>query len=227
MPITGFKQWTCYIGSNCSANWVATSARGSLSTLSLARDKQKIVFCLNPITGNVSWIFGLICPWYCAQQFCCRMFILPESIFTIISTTYREHLDSLFLNVASGLRLWQNSWVPLTQKVYTVSSNTNYMGGSPGLVVMGGGSRSKGRGFESRHHILDGHFSHIFVVKICNVCLKRPKIIEKEARVGPLKNTNYLHPDFFPSHYIVQANIKKPAVDVIKLFLEEIYISPK
>ena len=32
------------------------------------------------------------------------------------------------------------------------------MGGSPGLVVMGGDSRSEGRGFESRYHILDGHF---------------------------------------------------------------------
>ena len=31
-------------------------------------------------------------------------------------------------------------------------------GGSPGLMVMGGDSCSKGRGFESRHHILDGHF---------------------------------------------------------------------
>ena len=39
-------------------------------------------------------------------------------------------------------------------------------GGSPGLMVMGGDSCSKGRGFESRHHILDGHFSHLFVVKI-------------------------------------------------------------
>ena len=41
-------------------------------------------------------------------------------------------------------------------------------GGSPGLVVMGGDSCSKGRGFESRRRILDGHniFSHIFVVKI-------------------------------------------------------------
>ena len=29
--------------------------------------------------------------------------------------------------------------------------------GSPGLVVMGGDSRSKGRGFESRRQILDGH----------------------------------------------------------------------
>ena len=40
------------------------------------------------------------------------------------------------------------------------------VGGSPGLMVMGGDSCSKGRGFESRHHILDGHFSHLFVVKI-------------------------------------------------------------
>ena len=39
-------------------------------------------------------------------------------------------------------------------------------GGSPGLVVMGGDSCSKGRGFESRYCILDGHFSRIFVVKI-------------------------------------------------------------
>ena len=42
------------------------------------------------------------------------------------------------------------------------------LGGSPGLVVMGVDSRSKGRGFESRRRILDGHdiFSHSFVVKI-------------------------------------------------------------
>ena len=53
------------------------------------------------------------------------------------------------------------------------------MGGSPGLVVMGGESCSEGRGFKSRYHILDGHFSHIFVVKNCNVCLKRPKINKK------------------------------------------------
>ena len=31
------------------------------------------------------------------------------------------------------------------------------LGGSPGLVVMGGDSRSKGRGFESQRRILDGH----------------------------------------------------------------------
>ena len=33
-------------------------------------------------------------------------------------------------------------------------------------MVMGDDSCLKGRGFESRHRILDGHFSHIFVVKL-------------------------------------------------------------
>ena len=38
--------------------------------------------------------------------------------------------------------------------------------GSPGVVVMGGDSCSKGHGFASQHHILDDIFSHLFVVKI-------------------------------------------------------------
>ena len=62
------------------------------------------------------------------------------------------------------------------------------MGGSPGLVVMGGDSHSEGRGFKSQYRILDGHFSHILVVKICDVCLKRPKINITEAGVGPFFN---------------------------------------
>ena len=43
-----------------------------------------------------------------------------------------------------------------------------YNGGSPGLVVMGGDSCSKGHGFISRCRILYGHniFSHIFVIRI-------------------------------------------------------------
>ena len=41
-----------------------------------------------------------------------------------------------------------------------------FKGGSPGLVVMGGDSCSEGCGFESQHRILNGHFPHIFVVKI-------------------------------------------------------------
>ena len=57
-------------------------------------------------------------------------------------------------------------------------------------MVMGRDSHSKGRGFESWHHILDGYFFTYYCFKNCNVCLKRPKINEKEAGVGPffLKN---------------------------------------
>ena len=36
------------------------------------------------------------------------------------------------------------------------------------------------------------HFSHWFVVKIVQVCLKRPNINEKEAGVGPFFKKNYL-----------------------------------
>ena len=52
-------------------------------------------------------------------------------------------------------------------------------------MVVGGGSCFEGHGFESRQCILDGHFHTIFC-KICNdVSLKRPKINDKEAAVGP------------------------------------------
>ena len=47
-----------------------------------------------------------------------------------------------------------------------LSTTTSYLGGSPGQVVMGGDSCSKGREFESQHCILNGHFSHLFVAKI-------------------------------------------------------------
>ena len=60
----------------------------------------------------------------------------------------------------------------------------SWSGTSPGLVVMGGDSCSKGREFEPLHCILDGHFSHLFVVKIV-MLFKKTKIKEKETGVGP------------------------------------------
>ena len=65
------------------------------------------------------------------------------------------------------------------------------LGGRPGLVVMGGDSCPEGHGSESQHHILDGHFSPIFLYKNCNVCLKKMKINEKEVRIGPFKKKFY------------------------------------
>ena len=55
---------------------------------------------------------------------------------------------------------------------------------SPGLVVIGGDSCYKGDGFESRHHILHGHFFTYICYKNCNdVCLKKTKINEKGAEM--------------------------------------------
>ena len=57
---------------------------------------------------------------------------------------------------------------------FNVKSNIK-LGGSPGLVVMGGDSHPKGRGFDSQYRILDGHFFTFIFCKNCNVCLKRRK----------------------------------------------------
>ena len=46
-------------------------------------------------------------------------------------------------------------------------------------MVMGRDSRSEGRGFESQHRILDGHFLHICCKNCNDVCLKTPKINKK------------------------------------------------
>ena len=75
---------------------------------------------------------------------------------------------------------------------------------SPGLVVMGGDSCSEGCGFKSQHRILDGHFFTDICCKNCNdVYLKRLKINEKEAGVGPFflkkkkqKKTKTFHQEF-------------------------------
>ena len=40
-------------------------------------------------------------------------------------------------------------------------------------MVMEGDSCYKGCELEFRHCIMDGHFSHTDLCKICNVCLKR------------------------------------------------------
>ena len=66
------------------------------------------------------------------------------------------------------------------------------MGGSPGLVVMGGDSCSKGCGYESRRLILDGH--DIFTLICCQnciVCLKRLKINEKRGWSWPIFYKKY------------------------------------
>ena len=55
------------------------------------------------------------------------------------------------------------------------------MDGSPGLVVMGGDSISRGHEFESRHQILE-EFSHLFVLKACQSCYTKEDIIGQKRK---------------------------------------------
>ena len=48
-------------------------------------------------------------------------------------------------------------------------------------MVMGRDSHSNGRGFDSRRRILDGHFSHLFAVKIVKFFFKKD---ENKKRPG-------------------------------------------
>ena len=63
-------------------------------------------------------------------------------------------------------------------------------GRSPGeskRTVIGGDSNSKGRGFESWHFILDGHFfTYICCKNFNDVCLKRSKIYNKRGWGWPI-----------------------------------------
>ena len=54
-------------------------------------------------------------------------------------------------------------------------------------MVMGRDSCSKGREFQSLHHILDGHFFTFICCKNCNVCLKRQKEMKKRPGLAHLK----------------------------------------
>ena len=58
-------------------------------------------------------------------------------------------------------------------------------------MVMGDNSCLRGPGFKSQPHMLDGHDIFTFICcKNCIVCLKVPKINEKEAEVGPFLKTS-------------------------------------
>ena len=64
--------------------------------------------------------------------------------------------------------------------------NLVLQGGSPGLVVLCDDSCLRVHGVKTQRQILDGHCFTLICCKICIVFFKkRPKINEKEARVGP------------------------------------------
>ena len=53
--------------------------------------------------------------------------------------------------------------LPTKPQPMPIAADLLLEGGSPGLVVEGGDSKSEGCESESRHQILDGHFSHFLL----------------------------------------------------------------
>ena len=99
----------------------------------------------------------------------CRIFIFGQFLYIVVPPPLLPMLyKTLYLT-----RLWQ-------------TPNKGFLGGSPGLVVMKWDSCSEGHGFESQHHILDGHFFTFICCKNCIVCLKKTENKRKRGREWPI-----------------------------------------
>ena len=85
---------------------------------------------------------------YRSPSLCFLMNHLSSIVFAIILAQVLNRFELIFVDV------WINIKVAICR------------GGSPGLVVMGDDLFPRGCGYESRHRTLDGHFSHLFCVKI-------------------------------------------------------------
>ena len=87
-------------------------------------------------------------------------------------------------------KMWKNCLLlneTPQKEASSVPKNCECKGWSPGQVVMGGDSCTKGREFKSRHHILDGYFSHLFVVKNIVMRVWKDKNKLKKGRAHFLK----------------------------------------
>ena len=99
------------------------------------------------------------------------------------------------------------------------SLKRSYSGGEPGLVVMGDDSCSNGRGFKSRHHILDGYFFTLICCKYFIVCLNRPKINEKRPGLAH----SFFKKVFFPMFNDRSREVKGDQVEsLFGTFLERL-----
>ena len=148
---------------------------------------------------NFYWIYfgckhDVTLPW--SGQWWCKLNWKGQKLtkhFTIVkSHCYKWNKVRLKLQFISGVVCRLERCNKVKSKCVIEHKNglkLSWVGGSPspGLVVMGGDSCSKGRGFESRRRILDGHniFSHIFVVKIV-MFVWRDKNKWKRGREWPI-----------------------------------------
>ena len=103
-------------------------------------------------------------------------------------------------SLMSELNLCPYNRFVLNVVITSVTIYQSWLGGSPGLVVMGRESRSEGRGFESRHWM--DIFSHILTIKL--YCLyENTENKRKRGRGWPIKNPIPTLPSPTPSSSLV------------------------
>ena len=121
-----------------------------------------------------AFVFGYLLSWIEMHQIWFQTWIFKFKTlrFTSPCPTYLPtYLPSIFYN-KSAMKNSMRIDLTVSNCSYFGSSTDScgdiktYKGRSPGLVVMGDDSCSKGCGFELQRSIPDGHFSHWFVVKI-------------------------------------------------------------
>ena len=99
--------------------------------------------------------------------------------------SFRIMLACVFLSYLLSLSLYY-SHIGIYSLILVSVLKNSLLGRSPGLVVMGGDSCSEGCGRKSQHRTLDGHFSHLFVVKIVMFVWKEENKLKRGAGDGPL-----------------------------------------
>ena len=205
-------------------NWRKTSTRRNKTK---ERQTTTLSFPSNPTTASEAankffqeWFFRIFFYFAFPRNRSCRYSVntkqpnfsksWPKLVATFLVCSWRP--KTLGITWVVVVVLVTKKWdFQIAQKVpwYLGYQKISCRGGSPGLVVLGGDSASKGRGFESLTHKQDGHFSHLFVVKIVMFVWKDEKKW-KEAGMAHLEKKSvtyrYLSASKWIRHFSRQKN---------------------
>ena len=166
--------------------------------------------CVMPRSG----FNHLSCPKWRRQLMCIKLrskTIKKQTILVRVQNTTQVFcsLDSSHLIVFGSFALVNEQRIDAKESISIFMSNKHLL--SPGLVVMGRDSRSEGRGFESRHCILDGHFFTYICCKNCIVCLKKTENRRKRGRGWPIFKT---FTEYFGLIFVFLSQLAETIVDV-------------
>ena len=208
--MTGFEPWTSGVGSDCSTNWATT-------TTTEMRNESYL---------NEEWLINDLKTIIFLQIL--SKLLMHDMIHLMSSNQFVLNVDKKMTHPSKASLVILKSKRPFNCSNYYKFQTCLKMvklGGNAGLVVIVGDSYCKGHEFQSWHHILDGHFSHLFVVKFV-ICVWNDTNKLKRGRGWPIffKKWKFFLLTFAQNHFwksfILYQKSFPPAVYVIKLFLE-------